>query len=161
MTVRVWQSAADSFETAWHALAANKLPVEKLNIFNGSEMQRCSLACDELAKMDWVHHPGLATSFASVRSLSVSLSNRLVDDSDIYQAEDESDSGDEEGKDNEADEEEKGDGDEEDSRDTPNDEPTGPKRRARLRAEAEDKRNFVGLANFFQLCSQLDDFTLH
>jgi hypothetical protein len=130
----VWRSAADTFDAALDALAASKLPIERLNIFNSRQMQRCSLACNRLSKIDW-ENPGLATSFASIRSLSVSLSNRILG---------EPESGDDGQGNND-----KG--------------PVPPKRKDEndLQAEAEDESNFVSLANLFQLCNQLTDFEIH
>jgi hypothetical protein len=69
----IWQSAADTFHTALRSLAASNLLIEKLNIFNDRQLQRCSLPFNEVGSIDF-EHKGLATSLASLKSLSVSFS---------------------------------------------------------------------------------------
>lgn len=136
---RVWQSTADTFITAFQALAASSLPIECLNIFNGSEQQRCSLASDQLNKINW-SDAGLARSLASVQSLSISLSCRALE---FYEDEDEQEYNWE--------------------NDILEDNETEPPERDRdeLRAEAEDDDNFTGLAKLLKLLGQLQTFELH
>jgi hypothetical protein len=45
-------------------------------MFNGPGQQRCSLPCNALSKVDW-GNKGLTESLSSMRSLSISLSNRV------------------------------------------------------------------------------------
>jgi hypothetical protein len=73
----IWQSAADTSHTVLRSLAASELPMEKLNIFNDRQFQRCSLACNELGSIDF-EHKVLAISLASLNSLSVSFSDRIA-----------------------------------------------------------------------------------
>ncbi len=73
----IWQSATDTFHTTIRALAATSLPIERLNTFNDQRLQRCSLACNELGSINF-KGKGLATSLAALKSLSVSLSDRLI-----------------------------------------------------------------------------------
>ena len=67
----IWQSAADIFHTTIRSLAASNLPIEKLNIFNDRQLQRCSLACNELGSI-YFEHKRLAISLSTLKSLSVS-----------------------------------------------------------------------------------------
>jgi hypothetical protein len=73
----IWKSTADTFHTAFRSLAASSLPIEKLNIFNDRRLQRCSLAWNELGSID-ITDAGLITSLASLKSLSVSFSDRII-----------------------------------------------------------------------------------
>jgi hypothetical protein len=73
----IWKSAADTFHTAFHSLAATHLPIERLNIFNNRELQRCNLASNELSSFDF-KDKGLALSLASLKSLSLSNSDKII-----------------------------------------------------------------------------------
>lgn len=75
----VWQSAAQTFHTTLLALTASRLPLEKLDVFNDRQSQSCSLACDELGRIDF-QDKGLAISLSSLKSLSISLSDRIIED---------------------------------------------------------------------------------
>jgi hypothetical protein len=131
----IWKSAAKTYHTAIHALAASKLPVEKVTIFNDRRLQRCSLGCNELGRIDF---EGLAASFASLKSLSVSLSDRVIFKSieDVERSCDPDEKRDWGVPDHDRDEEE-------------------------IRAEMEDEGNFIGLAKLLQLCGQLEDLEIH
>jgi hypothetical protein len=48
-------------------------------VFNGRQLQSCSLACDELGRVDF-QDKGLAISLSSLKSLSISLSDRIIED---------------------------------------------------------------------------------
>jgi hypothetical protein len=133
----IWQSAADTFHTAFRSLAASKLPIQKLNIFNDRRLQRCSLASDELGKIDF-DDKGLALSLGSLKSLSLSISERIVFRS-RRDAEDSYDQADERGWDLS--------GEERDDED--------------IRAEEADERNFIGLAKLLQLTSGLQELEIH
>lgn len=69
----IWQSAADTFHTALCSLAKSDLVVEKLNIFNARNLQRCSLAYNELNSFDSEHNK-LDRSLGSLKTLSISFS---------------------------------------------------------------------------------------
>lgn len=141
---RVWKSAADTFQLTFRALAESGLPIESLDIFNGIRQQQCSLASDHFDKINWTE-PGLATSLAHVRSLSISLSNRALK---FYEDRDEDHAKDEETSEDE-------DEDETDASDPPE------REESVIRAEAEDEGNFKGLPKLFQLLTQLQSFELH
>lgn len=72
----VWQCTVNTFNTAIRALASSKLRVRRLNIFNGLDLQRCSLACDQLNTIDW-RDLGIVDSFATLTTLSISLCDRI------------------------------------------------------------------------------------
>ncbi|KAL3467882.1 hypothetical protein BJX64DRAFT_247638 [Aspergillus heterothallicus] len=59
------------------ALAASGIPVQYLNIYNGVE--RCSVACNELSAVNFEFN-ALATTLASLKSLAVSFSDRVVNE---------------------------------------------------------------------------------
>ncbi|KAL4985101.1 hypothetical protein BDW68DRAFT_189909 [Aspergillus falconensis] len=71
----IWRAAGDTFHTALGALAASRMPVERLDIYNCQ--QRCSLACTELSAIDF-ECKGLATSLATLRTISISYSDRII-----------------------------------------------------------------------------------
>ncbi|KAK3696416.1 hypothetical protein LTR37_017987 [Vermiconidia calcicola] len=75
----VWQSTADTSRTVLRSLGASKLRIQSLNTFNGCQMQRCSLACDKLSSTD-LKPEELSESFAGLTTLSLSLSNRIIED---------------------------------------------------------------------------------
>jgi hypothetical protein len=117
------------------------MPIERLNIFNDRRLQRCSLACNELGSVEF-KQKGLAISLASMKSLSVSISDRVIFQSkkDVQRSHDpveDIESIDTETSDDEA-------------RDI-----------AEMRAEAADECNFIGLATLLQLSSQLEDLKIH
>ncbi|KAF4472152.1 hypothetical protein FALBO_943 [Fusarium albosuccineum] len=74
LKARVWQCTAELFGATMSALSASKLPIKKLDIFNGPDLHQCSLSCEELAKIDW-SDTGLIASLGALKSLSISLSN--------------------------------------------------------------------------------------
>lgn len=74
----IWQSAAETFRIVFEALQESQLELEELNLYNGSHLQRCSIAVDELSSMDY-SGPGLVPTLGSVRSLSISVCDRMLD----------------------------------------------------------------------------------
>ncbi|KAH8662730.1 F-box domain protein [Ilyonectria robusta] len=130
MRKSVWQCTIYTFDTALRALAASKLRIESLNVFNDPDMERCSLACEQLNIIDW-NDSGLAESFASLRSLSISISTRVFRFHKDIQ-EDEHDEGQPPRKD-----------------------------AAEVQAEAGDESNFVGLSRLLPLCNRLENFEVH
>ena len=132
-----WQSARDTFDIAWHALAASKLPIEKLNLFNTRQMQQCSLPSNCLGAVDWTA-PDLPTSLASLKSLSISLCPR---DLNAFEMKDDGEGPHADGFEHDP------------SLKSRNDD--------NIQAEADDELNFSGLAHFLRLCGQLDNFELH
>jgi hypothetical protein len=54
------------------SLARSRLRVQKLDLYNGTEMQRCSLPCPELIQLE-ARWPNLRACFATVTTLSLSL----------------------------------------------------------------------------------------
>lgn len=133
----VWQAAADSYKAAMPALAGSGLQVLRLNLFNSEGFIRCSIASNELSILDF-EDPGLQTCLRSIKSLSISLSDRIIDETD-HDAKRTGDPGDEV------------------------DWSIAPKPRAieELRAEAADEKNFSGLARLVSLCSNLEELDLH
>ncbi|KFY79367.1 hypothetical protein V499_01631 [Pseudogymnoascus sp. VKM F-103] len=131
----VSEAAVDTFHTTFRALATSQLRTESLNMFNGPGQQRCSLPCNALSKVDW-DDEGLTESLSSMRSLSISLSNRVS----------------------------KFDEDEDGHVITDN-RTTRRSRRNHHNEEdvsiAQDERNFTGLASLFQLLKNLKSFELH
>jgi hypothetical protein len=138
----IWECAADTFHIGFGSLTASNMPIERLNIFNDRRLQRCSLACNELGSVDF-KQKGLAISLASMKLLSVSVSDRVVFQSKkrygtiAWPPVEDIESIDSETSDDEA-------------RDI-----------ADMRAEAADECNFIGLANLLQLSSQLEDLKIH
>jgi hypothetical protein len=133
----IWKSAADTFSTMMCSLAASNLSIEKLDIFNDRQLQRCSLACNELGSIDF-DHKGLAISLASLKSLSLSFSEKVIFNSknDAEQSYDPAE---------ETAWDEVGEGRDDDD----------------IKTEAADEGNFIGLAKLLQLSSQLEDLKLH
>jgi hypothetical protein len=133
----IWQSAADTFHTTMHALAATSLPIERLNIFNDQRLQRCSQVCNELSSIAF-KDKGLATSLAALKSLSVSLSDRVIFTSRL---------------------------DAERSHDPAEelDDDLFHERRDMedMRAEMTAEVNFIGIAKLLQVSSQLEEFEMH
>jgi hypothetical protein len=72
----IWQAMAETFHATFRALATSRLQIESIGY--DPRQQRCSLAADELSRLDW-HNAGLAKSLSPVRSLSISISNRVFD----------------------------------------------------------------------------------
>lgn len=133
----IWQAAADTFHTTIRALSATSLPIEKLNILNEQRLQRCSLACNQLGNIDF-KEKGLATSLAALKSLSISLSDRVIFTSRV-DAERSHDPA-----------EELDDDLFHELRDIED-----------IRAEMTAEANFIGITKLLQVCSQLEEFEMH
>ncbi|KAI8715044.1 hypothetical protein NCS52_01011200 [Fusarium sp. LHS14.1] len=71
-----WQCAIDVFDQSLRALAASNLKLKHLNIFNGPDMENCSLPSEQLSMINW-SDPGLADSLSTLTSLSVNISTRI------------------------------------------------------------------------------------
>lgn len=74
----IWQSAAETFRIVFAALRESQLQLDELNLYDGSQLQRCSLAVDEFSSVDHLD-PKLSRTLGSVRSLSISVSDRILD----------------------------------------------------------------------------------
>lgn len=132
-----WQAAADAFKTVMPALAASGLQVHTLDLFNPENFLRCSIASNELSALDF-DDPGVQSSLRSIKSLSISLSDRIIDETDKALQR----TGDP--------------GDETDWSVPPVNRPI-----EELRAEAADEKNFFGLAKLVSLCTNLEELDLH
>ncbi|EGD95869.1 hypothetical protein TESG_03333 [Trichophyton tonsurans CBS 112818] len=75
---RVWVSAVDTWQVALQALAASKLRIEKLTVFNDGSMELCSLPCNMLITVD-LEDSRLVESLANLKSLSLSVCDRIFD----------------------------------------------------------------------------------
>lgn len=71
----IWQAAADTFRTALAAVAASGIAVQRLDVYNSVE--RCSLACNVPSSVNFEFN-ALATSLASLKTLAVSFSDRII-----------------------------------------------------------------------------------
>ncbi|KAM5346227.1 hypothetical protein ACJ41O_009232 [Fusarium nematophilum] len=71
-----WQCVVETFHRSLRALADSKLHVKGLDIFNGPNMENCSLPSEQLNIVNW-GDPGLVESLSSVTCLSVNISNRV------------------------------------------------------------------------------------
>ncbi|QLI73869.1 uncharacterized protein G6M90_00g093770 [Metarhizium brunneum] len=135
----LWQCTIHTFNTVIRALAASKLRVREMNIFNDRDMQNCSLSCDQLNMFDWTD-ASLVDSLTAVTTLSISLTDRVFAfDEDEEIDEDLSDCGSE---DKEADRQ-----------------PT--QRDQEIMTESGQEGNFTGLASFIAACPRLSHFELH
>jgi len=133
----IWKSAAVTFHTTMRALATSGLLVDQLNIYNDPKLQRCSLACDELAILESVPHD-LVTPLASLKSLSLSFSEQIF----FYSKRDAERSQDPTEVIDWAESDVEKNSDEEE-------------------AEAADERNYIGIAKLLQLTHQLEELKLH
>lgn len=75
----VWEAAAYAFHTTMAALGKSGLQIDDLYIF--SDQWRCSLACNEVSKIDF-DNCELDTFFSRLKTLSMSISSRLIDETD-------------------------------------------------------------------------------
>jgi hypothetical protein len=66
------RATAHTFRLAMNSLARSRLRVQRLDLYNGIDMQRCSLPCPDLIQLE-ARWPHLRACFASVTSLSLSL----------------------------------------------------------------------------------------
>lgn len=129
----IWQSAVDTYRTALSSLSASGLHMNQLNVFEG--LQRCSIAANEI---DLPEVPGLADILASLGSLSISLSDTIVEEcpTDIGDTGDGADSIDWEAADE-------------------------VKPLEEIQDEVDRPSNYRGLATFLQYCPKLEELVLH
>ncbi|KAL2863193.1 F-box domain protein [Aspergillus lucknowensis] len=72
----IWQTAAETARITFSALQGSNLEIESMNIFN--RQLRCSIAGNELSRIDY-HAKGLSKTLCSLKSLSISVSERMFD----------------------------------------------------------------------------------
>lgn len=76
----IWASAARGFKAIFASLANTGLPTQSLELFIGDQMQRCSLACDQLIDVDF--SSGLMRAcLGEISMLSMSISDKIIDQS--------------------------------------------------------------------------------
>ncbi|KAL4876750.1 F-box domain protein [Aspergillus karnatakaensis] len=133
----IWQAAAEMFRVIFAGIEGSAIQLDHLGIFNGENLQRCSLAANELSKMDYTSG-GLSKTFSTLKSLSISVSDRIIDTSQITAAS----TGDQ--------------ADEVTWSDTAIERDMG-----RAMAEAREEDNFSGLVKLIQSCHQLRKLHIH
>ena len=131
----IWKCAKKTLSTTLAAVAESGIPVDQLDIFNNTE--RCSIACNELTSIA-SGTSKLEIGLASLKALSISLSDRIIDETDL-------------------DAQRLGD---------PCEEIDYSVERVQrdiheLKAEVQEEKNWTGLAELLQLCSQLETLTIH
>ncbi|KAI3333008.1 hypothetical protein F4824DRAFT_275711 [Ustulina deusta] len=132
----VWQSAAETFRIVFSALQESTLQIGNLNIFNGSHLHRCSVASNELSNMNY-SGAGLSKTLGSLTSLSISVSERILDITP-QNAQASGDSADEIDWSDDADMD-----------------------MGRYMADAHDENNFTGLAALIHACKILKSLHIH
>lgn len=133
----IWQTAAETFQVVFASLQASNLEIENLNIFNDRQLRRCSLACNELGRIDY-RNEKLSKTFAALKSLSISVSQRIIE----ITPQDKQSTGDP--------------GDEIDWSDDENDRDMN-----EVTTEAHDEQNFTGLASLLRVSNQLESLQIH
>lgn len=131
----IWQCAAETYRTALLSFGASGLHINDLNVYE--RIQRCSLAGNKIYTLDFTE-AGLADVLGSLRSLSMSLSDKIIELSttDIGDTGDPSDSVDWEAA--------------EDTRPVED-----------VQDEVDRQSNYEGLAILLQQCPRLESLTLH
>ncbi|KAL2827772.1 F-box domain protein [Aspergillus cavernicola] len=132
----IWQTAAETFQIVFSALQESKMEIGSLNIFNGPQLHRCSIAGNELSDMNYSAE-GLSTSLGSLRWLSISVSDRILDITP-QNAQASGDSADEI------------DWSDDEDRDLDD-----------VMDEAEDESNFTGLSGLIHACQNLKGLEVH
>lgn len=167
----IWQAAIDTLNVVCSALDESVLQVAELNIFNNANMRRCSLSCHVLAQVDW-SRPGIKRALSAVRTLSISLSNRIIDERPLKPSAD-IDMGSEEEEEGSADgdDETDVDGDDPDDDESENDEyddfddhddyEETLRDIVELQAEADNPDNFTGFSQLLRHCTQLESLDWH
>lgn len=138
---QVWRSTAVTFTTVFNALAVTDVQVGSLNIFNSPDLQQCSLASNQLDRVDW-SDTTLSKLLQNLRSLSVSLSNRVP--RRILEYEDS----------NDASSDEDGDAIQQQLLEMQHEQ-------LQVELQANGESNFVGLAKLLSCSKELDTFELH
>lgn len=77
----VWRTAEATFHTFIRSLGVvtSRLPIKQLNFFYNELSGHCSLQCNQLSRCDW-HASGLTSTLAGLESLSLSISDRVLDE---------------------------------------------------------------------------------
>ncbi|KAL2820344.1 hypothetical protein BJX63DRAFT_444613 [Aspergillus granulosus] len=130
----IWQMAAETHRLIFSALKDSNLEIDSLKIFNRAGLHRCSIAGNELSSIDYAAE-GLIIPLRSLESLSISVSERildvtlddLLDDDSEYEV-------------------------------TSEDEDQA---REEATMKANDERNFTGLAGLIQACRNLKHLDIH
>ncbi|KAK4556204.1 hypothetical protein LTR86_006901 [Recurvomyces mirabilis] len=130
----IWERTASTYRTCMRALLQSGLQIIALDVF--TEQERCSLACNEMSEM--IPTDGMP-SLSSLKSLKLSLSDRLIEESE-WEAEQTGDSADE--IDWEVDD-------------------TGDRSHDELAKQAADESNYSGLAHLLSSCPAVEDLNLH
>lgn len=73
----IWKAAAEGVKCLFESLANSGLCVEELDLFSSSEMQRCSLACDQLSSIDF-DSASMRSCLENVQVLSMSISDKVI-----------------------------------------------------------------------------------
>lgn len=135
----LWQRMTDTFHATLRSLAISNISMERLQLFNTHGAENYSLACNELGNMNL---DKLATSLASLKSLSVSFSDMIVDEESTRGRE---------GGDTDA-----------DDIDEKNEEGCGRRDLADSRGiRASETSHYMGLAKLLRLTSHLQSLDLH
>ncbi|RBQ78365.1 hypothetical protein FVER14953_08765 [Fusarium verticillioides] len=71
-----WQCTNDTFFVTMQSLAAAKLQIQSLNLFNDTDMKLFALASDQLNLIDW-DRPDIAHVLVTVTSLNTNISTRV------------------------------------------------------------------------------------
>ncbi|KAK7978221.1 hypothetical protein PG988_005711 [Apiospora saccharicola] len=129
----IWQSAAETFRIVFAALQESQLQVDELNLYNGSQLRRCSMAVNEFSSVDFsdpkpIPDPGVGP-----------VSDRILD-----LAREERESGDS--------------ADEISNYSTDSDEDL---ELEAIMLKAHDPNNFTGLADLISACSNLRSLSIH
>lgn len=74
----IWQITAETFQIVLSALRGSNLAIGNLDVFNGSQLQRCSIASNALCGLDY-RAAELSTVLGYLSSLSISLSEQIID----------------------------------------------------------------------------------
>ncbi|KAF7117606.1 hypothetical protein CNMCM5793_006698 [Aspergillus hiratsukae] len=130
----IWQMAAETHRIVFSALTDSNLEINSLNIFKRAGLHRCSIAGNELSSIDYAAE-GLVIPLRSLESLSISVSERILDvtlddllnDDSEYEV-------------------------------TSEDEDQA---REEATMKANDERNFTGLASLIQACRNLKHLDIH
>lgn len=131
----IWQCAAETYRTALLSWGASGPHINQLQVYEG--IQRCSLAGNEIDTLDFTE-AGLVDALSSLRSLSMSLSDKIVE----LTATDIGDTG-----------------DPSDSVDWEAAEETRPVEE--VQDEVDRQSNYKGLTILLQQCPRLESLTLH
>lgn len=68
-----WHCSNDTFFVTMQSLAAAKLQIQCLNLFNDTDMKLFALASDQLNLIDWDRPPDITHVLATVTSLNTNI----------------------------------------------------------------------------------------